>query len=174
MKSVINVESILVLMVVYFIMGDPLSLAPLFSSLIGKFFILVLLMIFSSYNLVYGLVFLVLLLHIDENRIEGLENYAMDKDYQQASSAVMKSLEVFKCNSNNESTAENWEELVVFSDGKKCDPCKPECNTWKFKEDFKLKDNNDILTNENKIRSKQSVPVVNNSSTSNVNGFNIV
>ena len=103
MKSVINVESILVLMVVYFIMGDPLSLAPLFSSLIGKFFILMLLIIFSSYNLIYGLVFLVLLLHIDENRIEGMENYAMNKDYKHVSSAVMKSLEVFKCNSNNES-----------------------------------------------------------------------
>lgn len=173
MKSVINIEVILVLIFIYFIIGDPLSLASFSSTLIGKLILFLLLLIFSSYNVIYGLVFLVLILHISENQ-EGLAQLKVSKDdYKHVSSGVKESLKMFKCNKNNESTLENWRDYVVFADGKECDPCKPDCKGWKMKETFKLQDENELISLEKKLFNHKSYPVLNKDKSNNVSGFNL-
>lgn len=176
MKSVINIELVLLLIFVYFFIGDPLSLASLSSSLLGKSIVFILLLIFSSYNVVYGLIFLVLMLHIDEN------NYGMNsitsfiEGYEGVpASGIMESLKVLKCN-NGVSSNKNWEEQVIFINGAKCDPCNPKCKKgkhWKMKEPFKLVDNNDLLSLQEALSCKKSRPLVNKYSTEDVIGFNL-
>lgn len=175
MKSIINIEFVLLLIFIYFLIGDPLSLASLSSSLLGKSIVFLLLLVFSSYNIVYGLIFLVLMLQIDENNnafnitsfMEGYEGIP--------ESGIMKSLEMFKCN-NGVSGNKNWEDQVVFINGAKCDPCNPECKKgkhWEMKEPFKLVDNNDRLSLQEALSCKKSRPVVNKYSTEDVSGFNL-
>ena len=176
MKSVINIELVLLLIFVYFFIGDPLSLASLSSSFLGKSIVFLLLLIFSSYNVVYGLIFLVLMLQIDENNY-GLNNLtSLMEGYEGIpESGIMKSLEIFKCN-NGVSSKQNWEDQVVFINGAKCDPCNPKCKKgkhWEMKQPFKLVDNNDLLSLQEALSCKKSRPVVNNYSTEDVGGFNL-
>lgn len=175
MKSVINIEFVLLLIFIYFLIGDPLSLASLSSSLLGKSIVFLLLLVFSSYNIVYGLIFLVLMLQIDENN-NGFNITSFMEGYEGIpESGIMKSLEMFKCN-NGVSGNKNWEDQVVFINGAKCDPCNPECKKgkhWEMKEPFKLVDKNDLLSLQEALSCKKSRPVVNKYSTEDVSGFNL-
>ena len=176
MKSVINIELVLLLIFVYFILGDPLSLASLSSSLLGKSIIFLLLLVFSSYNVIYGLIFLVLILQIDENNY-GLKNfYSLTEGYSGIpESGINEALKIFKCQ-NGISGVKNWEDQVVFVNGAKCDPCNPKCKKnkhWKLKQPFILEDRNDLISLKESLSCKKSRPVLNTYSTENVEGFNL-
>ena len=173
MKNLINIEVFLFILFIYFVTGDPLSLASLSSTAIGKFIVFLLLLLFSSYNIIYGLVFLVLILHLDESK-EGFNVLDIGKEeYKHMTSGIRKELKKFKCNKNNESTLENWSDYVIFKDGKICDPCKPDCKGWKLKESFKLEDKGDLLSLQQRLFNKKSGPAINNYSSDGTEGFNL-
>ena len=99
MKITIGAEVVIIFIIVYFLLGDPFSLATFSSTFLGKILSLVLLVYLTSNNIIYGLIFLMVLLHLDENRIMGLEFYENSIDTEVASSAINQSLKdrIFKC-----------------------------------------------------------------------------
>lgn len=170
MKITIGVEVVIIFIIVYFLLGDPFSLATFSSTFVGKIVSLILLIYLTSNNIIYGLIFLMILLHLDENRIMGLEIMSNNTDIELASSAINESLKdkVFKCK-DGVSTIDNWEQYIKEDSpkgSKKCDPCSKGCK-W----EFKCIDHNGQISKECELRPKQSYPVLNDENTDNVVGI---
>ena len=170
MKITIGAEVVIIFIIVYFLLGDPFSLATFSSTFLGKILSLVLLVYLTSNNIIYGLIFLMVILHLDENRIMGLEFMSNNTDVEHASSAINQSLKdkVFKCK-YGVSTIDNWREFVKDDrpkDSDKCDPCSEGCK-W----EFKCIDHNGQISTECELRPKQSHALVNDDNTDNVVGI---
>lgn len=170
MKITIGAEVVIIFIIVYFLLGDPFSLATFSSTFIGKILSLVILVYLTSNNIIYGLIFLMVLLHLDENRIMGLEFYENSIDTEVASSAINQSLKdrIFKCK-DGVSTIDNWREYVKDNwpeNSDKCDPCSAGCK-W----EFKCVDHNGQISTECELRPKQSHALVNDENTDNVVGI---
>ncbi len=61
MKITIGAEVVIIFIIVYFLLGDPFSLATFSSTFIGKILSLVILVYLTSNNIIYGLIFLMVL-----------------------------------------------------------------------------------------------------------------
>jgi len=168
MKNGMNIEILLCLFIGYFLLGDPLSLGHLFKSELGKGALFLIVMFFSSYNIIYGLVSLMVVIVLQDNNTFALDDLFNDDKYKSSMSAITETLSQYK-NCNNGVCLEPFQEYMC---NKKGEACKSSCTTCDM--NFSYLDKSDPFHMEERlIKPVKSEPFVNTSSCEDATGYNI-
>ena len=156
----INVEIMLFVFVMYFLLGDPLSLGNFLRGELGKGILFLIVLFFTSYNIIYGLLSLMVIIVLEDYSKFKLDNmFGTDTVNEKTLFSIKESLKN-KCDGGV--CLNNFQEYNCdknCSDGNHC------CNM-----EFKYLDNRDIISKESKIIPRPSNAVINNSSSENVLG----
>ncbi len=168
MKTGMNVEILLFLFIGYFSLGDPLSLGHFFKNDLGKGVLFLILLFFSSYNIIYGLVSLMVVIVLEDSNTFALDELFHNDNYKSSIYAITETLTQYK-KCNNGVCMEPFQEYMC---NKKGDICKSSCTTCDM--NFSYLDKSDTFHMEEKlIKPVKSEPYMNNSSCEDATGYNI-
>lgn len=161
MEMKMNIEIVLFLFIMYFLLGDPLSLGNFLRGELGKGVLFLIVLFFSSYNIIYGLLSLMVIVVLEDYSKFKLDNmFGDDKVNEKSLFSIKESLKN-KCNGGV-----CLEPFQEYNCNKKCNNSSNCCNM-----EFKYVDNRDLISNEQSIIPMPSNAVVNNSSSEDVVGF---
>tara|TARA_Y100000816_G_C26106094_1_gene587908 strand:- start:316 stop:822 length:507 start_codon:yes stop_codon:yes gene_type:complete len=168
MKNVMNVEILLFLFIGYFLLGDSLSLGHLFKSELGKGVLFLIVLFFSSYNIIYGLISLMVVLVLQDNNTFALDELFNNNDYKSSMTAITETLSNYK-KCNNGVCMESFKEYMGNKKGEACNSSSSICDM-----NFSYLDKSDPFHMEEKlIKPVTSEAFANTSSCEDAIGYNI-